>query len=75
MLERSLQCHAKTGDCEVTLGVPRSRNDGKECMDLDAGSRAEWPRPACPGGKEGETHLETEGGRTVYEVEMVDTAK
>lgn len=27
-----------------------------------------------PGGKAKETHLETEGGRTVYEVEMVDTA-
>ena len=28
---------------------------------------------AVPGGKAKETHLETEGGRTVYEVEMVDT--
>lgn len=29
---------------------------------------------SVPGGKAKETHLETEGGRTVYEVEMVDTA-
>jgi uncharacterized membrane protein YkoI len=28
---------------------------------------------SVPGGKAKETHLETEGGRTVYEVEMVDT--
>lgn len=28
---------------------------------------------AVPGGKAKETHLETESGRTVYEVEMVDS--
>ena len=28
---------------------------------------------SVPGGKAKETHLETDGGRTVYEVEMVDT--
>ncbi len=28
---------------------------------------------SVPGGKAKETHLETEGGRTVYEVELVDS--
>ena len=29
---------------------------------------------SVPGGKAEETHLETESGRTVYEVELVDSA-
>lgn len=50
---------------------------GQETMSKNARvSMQEAVRTAeasVPGGKAKETHLETEGGRTVYEVELVDS--
>lgn len=51
------------------LGQPG--NDGEECTNLMQ-QAVRTAEASVPGAKAKETHPETEGGRTVYEVELVD---